>query len=627
MDSRPSELDPYPRSERDLGSAVLWARSLTARTGGGSAPAARVATRPARRARRWRPAPPSSPPPCSPRWPRRRRQHPGVTKAEIAQKAATPRADADGPVVLRRHRRGRGRGSGAAADPRRRDLRAADRGRGQAVPARATSWRRPAWSTPRRGPSCSARRSGTSTTPSSSGHTVMASARHARRRLRRASAPRPAAPISPTARICATRSRPRRRRRAPSRRPHPHRPSRRRCRPAAAAARRTGASSRRSAAAPSPSPYGDDRGDHIHSGEDIAAPTGTTVRAANCGTVSISGTESGYGEMVCIRHAGATTTCYAHLSERDVAVNDYVKAGQKIGEVGCTGNCTGPHVHFEVRLDGKATDPAPYLTGAKTVQGQSAPADHRGPARGPGRHRRPVEGRRAGAVGQQRDRRHHRAVLAERDPGADHRRADRGRIVRRRPRRSPHRRLTRAAQPAPAQTAPTTEPAPRPRRLRLTKPRRRRPIRRCRPIQTPAPAPAPAARRPPAPAPAAPAARPAPAPAAEAPAPAPAARAGRRRPAPPRRPRRPRRRLRSPRRPRPRAPHRRHGCPAPAPAGARRGSQEAPAPAAGRRARAGSAPLTRRRPLSGGAAAAAPAAAPTADASASASGGTAAPAQ
>jgi Meckel syndrome type 1 protein len=122
------------------------------------------------------------------------------------------------------------------------------------------------------------------------------------------------------------------------------------------------------------SPYGDDRGDHIHSGEDIAAPTGTTVRAANCGTVSISGTESGYGEMVCIQHAGSTTTCYAHLSERDVAVNDYVKAGQKIGEVGCTGNCTGPHVHFEVRLDGKATDPAPYLSGAKTVQGQSVPA-------------------------------------------------------------------------------------------------------------------------------------------------------------------------------------------------------------------------------------------------------------
>jgi Meckel syndrome type 1 protein len=120
--------------------------------------------------------------------------------------------------------------------------------------------------------------------------------------------------------------------------------------------------------------YGEDRGDHAHSGTDIAAPTGTTVRAAECGTVSVSGTESGYGSMVCIRHAGETTTCYAHLSERSVGVNEYVKAGQKIGEVGCTGSCTGPHVHFEVRQNGAATDPGPYLQGSRTVAGASAEA-------------------------------------------------------------------------------------------------------------------------------------------------------------------------------------------------------------------------------------------------------------
>jgi murein DD-endopeptidase MepM/ murein hydrolase activator NlpD len=113
--------------------------------------------------------------------------------------------------------------------------------------------------------------------------------------------------------------------------------------------------------------YGEDRGDHAHSGTDIAAPTGTTVRAAECGTVSVSGTESGYGNMVCVRHAGETTTCYAHLSERSVAVNEYVQAGQKIGEVGCTGSCTGPHVHFEVRQNGQATDPGPYLNGSRAV--------------------------------------------------------------------------------------------------------------------------------------------------------------------------------------------------------------------------------------------------------------------
>jgi murein DD-endopeptidase MepM/ murein hydrolase activator NlpD len=120
--------------------------------------------------------------------------------------------------------------------------------------------------------------------------------------------------------------------------------------------------------------YGEDRGDHAHSGEDIAAPTGTTVRAADCGTVSVSGEESGYGQMVCVQHAGGTTTCYAHLSERDVAVSEYVQAGQKIGEVGCTGSCTGPHVHFEVRQNGAATDPAPYLNGSKTISGGTATA-------------------------------------------------------------------------------------------------------------------------------------------------------------------------------------------------------------------------------------------------------------
>ena len=115
--------------------------------------------------------------------------------------------------------------------------------------------------------------------------------------------------------------------------------------------------------------YGDGRN---HAGVDIAAPTGTTVRAAQCGTVSMSGTESGYGSMICIRHAGETTTCYAHLSQRDVSVNEYVKAGQKIGEVGCTGRCTGPHTHFEVRQGGTAQNPSPYLAGSRTVAAKTA---------------------------------------------------------------------------------------------------------------------------------------------------------------------------------------------------------------------------------------------------------------
>ena len=134
--------------------------------------------------------------------------------------------------------------------------------------------------------------------------------------------------------------------------------------------------------------YGESRGDHAHSGMDIAVPTGTTVRAANCGTVSVSGTESGYGMMVCIRHAGETTTCYAHLSERDVAVNEQVQAGQKIGEVGCTGSCTGPHVHFEVRQNGTATEPG--AVPERQQDGQRAVHDGQpGPAPGgSGRDRR-----------------------------------------------------------------------------------------------------------------------------------------------------------------------------------------------------------------------------------------------
>ena len=118
--------------------------------------------------------------------------------------------------------------------------------------------------------------------------------------------------------------------------------------------------------------YGEDRGDHAHTGMDIAAPAGTTVRAAQCGRVDFSGTQSGYGLMVCVRYAGGTSSCYAHLSERAVTVNEYVRAGQKIGEVGCTGSCTGPHVHFEVRRNGRATNPAPYLSGRSDIRGSSA---------------------------------------------------------------------------------------------------------------------------------------------------------------------------------------------------------------------------------------------------------------
>ena len=118
--------------------------------------------------------------------------------------------------------------------------------------------------------------------------------------------------------------------------------------------------------------YGEGRGDHNHSGLDIAAPSGTPVRAAQCGTVTQSGDGGdGYGLMVCVRHAGAVTTCYAHLSKTAVSASEKVEAGQTIGYVGCTGSCTGPHVHVEVRRNGHAEDPAPYLSGQKSIAAAS----------------------------------------------------------------------------------------------------------------------------------------------------------------------------------------------------------------------------------------------------------------
>ena len=97
---------------------------------------------------------------------------------------------------------------------------------------------------------------------------------------------------------------------------------------------------------------------------DIGAPTGTPVRAAACGTVSLAGQQSGYGNIVCITHTSQFSTCYAHLSRFGTSTGAHVQQGQVIGYVGCTGNCTGPHLHFETRVGGVARNPTQYLGGA-----------------------------------------------------------------------------------------------------------------------------------------------------------------------------------------------------------------------------------------------------------------------
>jgi murein DD-endopeptidase MepM/ murein hydrolase activator NlpD len=98
----------------------------------------------------------------------------------------------------------------------------------------------------------------------------------------------------------------------------------------------------------------------MHEGIDIAAPTGTPVRAAASGTVIFAGVMSGYGNLVVIDHGGGLATAYAHLSGFAVGGGS-VAQGQVIGYVGCTGHCYGPHLHFEVRVNGAAVDPLGYL--------------------------------------------------------------------------------------------------------------------------------------------------------------------------------------------------------------------------------------------------------------------------
>ncbi len=98
-----------------------------------------------------------------------------------------------------------------------------------------------------------------------------------------------------------------------------------------------------------------------HPGIDIGVPSGTPIRAAGTGVVAIAGWVSGYGNYTCINHGGGFSTCYGHQSRIEVSVGQHVAQGQVIGLSGCTGLCFGPHLHFEVRIDGAVTNPVNYL--------------------------------------------------------------------------------------------------------------------------------------------------------------------------------------------------------------------------------------------------------------------------
>jgi YD repeat-containing protein len=109
--------------------------------------------------------------------------------------------------------------------------------------------------------------------------------------------------------------------------------------------------------------FGPTPGHGFHTGVDLTAPYDSPVRAAAAGTVVFAGSYFGYGNMIDIRHADGLVTRYAHLSAYapGLRAGGKVEQGGPVGSIGTSGHAHGPHLHFEVRVDGRAVDPKPYL--------------------------------------------------------------------------------------------------------------------------------------------------------------------------------------------------------------------------------------------------------------------------
>jgi len=108
-------------------------------------------------------------------------------------------------------------------------------------------------------------------------------------------------------------------------------------------------------------------GNRHHAGIDLAAPWGTPVRAARDGIVERAGWWGTYGNAIALDHGDDSETRYAHLSSIAVAAGELVRQGDVIGYVGSTGASTGPHLHFELRFEGRAVDPIGYLVDDTTA--------------------------------------------------------------------------------------------------------------------------------------------------------------------------------------------------------------------------------------------------------------------
>lgn len=120
----------------------------------------------------------------------------------------------------------------------------------------------------------------------------------------------------------------------------------------------------------------------MHSGLDFRGPIGAPIYAAADGVVSFVGRKAGYGNVVEIDHGNGLMTRYAHMSRFAARVGTRIEAGSVIGAIGNTGRSTGPHLHFEVRLNGRAVDPRPFLKAAPNVlekarRSGTAPAEKR----------------------------------------------------------------------------------------------------------------------------------------------------------------------------------------------------------------------------------------------------------
>jgi murein DD-endopeptidase MepM/ murein hydrolase activator NlpD len=111
----------------------------------------------------------------------------------------------------------------------------------------------------------------------------------------------------------------------------------------------------------------------MHTGLDFRGEVGDPIRATAAGTVTVAGWTGGYGKMVEIDHGNGLSTRYGHLSRIDVNVGDKIRIGEVVGRLGSTGRSTGPHVHYETRIDGEPVDPQKFLNAGAKLEAVSTP--------------------------------------------------------------------------------------------------------------------------------------------------------------------------------------------------------------------------------------------------------------